>query len=115
MRKTLSLVALGGALALALACSGDSSTPTQPTVAATSDLQAMTAAVAPGKQQLCHRNSSEEPYGVVVEVSYADKTHKKHLNSQLDCRLNWCDPVPSGTPCDPYAGGNDVCDSCPSV
>lgn len=90
MRKALGLVFLGVVLVVGLACSGESSTPTDPAVTATSNVQNVSGAAKPPKDFICHYNAADEPYGVVVEVSSKTwRRHKDHLSDNLDCEFQY--------------------------
>jgi len=98
MRKALGLAILGCALVLGFACSGDSSSPTTATVLSTSDLQSITGAVKPAKDLICHWNATDDPYGVVVEVS--GKNAKRHADHDNDCDIT-CPGLQPNEQCDP--------------
>ena len=86
MRHAIGLALLACALAFGLACSQDSAHPTAPALADTaSPFQAMTAEANFEKQFICHYNSADDPYGVVVEVT--TRKFRRHDRHENDCIL----------------------------
>jgi len=109
MRKALGLAILGCALVLGFACSGESTTPTEPAVSPASNLQTVTGAIKPDKDLICHYNSADDPYGVIVEVSAKNAArHAGHIADNLDCEFvyDFCwDPKDTCT----YSQCDDLC------
>jgi len=109
MRKALGLVFLGCTLIVGLACTGDSSTPTDPGLAATSNVQSVSGALQPSKDLICHYNAAEDPYGVIVEVSSKTwRRHKDHLANNLDCEFIYDSCFDPKTTCT-YSMCDDPC------
>lgn len=109
MRKLLGIAALGLALVVGLACSGDAGSTSTPTSAAAPALQNVTGAAAPAKDMICHYNAADEPYGVVVEVSAKTwKRHAGHLDAGLDCEFTYDYCVNPKSTCT-YSQCDDAC------